>query len=191
MGCGKGFFIYLLLREKRFVLDDIYGTDIFDDCQRDEIKELNPKFSFRKMDSEEKIPFPDNSFDLVFSIDVLEHVNNASSFIKEQIRVVNKKGEIIIGTPNYFRLTNLLLLLFGKLKFPRKMGIDTYGDVIHIREYKKSDLVALLREFQGDIANLNIFPCWLGSNPLHLGIARPVGLLSNLCQFWFVKFRKI
>ncbi len=190
VGCGKGFFTYLFLKEKEIFPKSCYGTDIFDDCQEKEIKRLLPNFSFHKIGKSGKLPFPDNSFDLVFSIDVLEHVHNAQNFIAEQIRVTNKGGEIIIGTPNYLRLTNLFLLLFGRHNFPRKVGVDTYGDVIHVKEYKKSDLIILLGEFKEEIANLHIFPCWLGSSPLHHGLARPVGLLSNFCQFWFVKFTK-
>ncbi len=42
-----------------------------------------------------KIPYPEKSFDLVFSIGLLEHFKNPEKIIKEQIRVLDKGGLFI------------------------------------------------------------------------------------------------
>ena len=46
------------------------------------------------------IPYEDNFFDCVYSIDVIEYVENDALFIKENIRVLKNGGILIIGTPN-------------------------------------------------------------------------------------------
>ena len=46
------------------------------------------------------IPFKNNSFDLVYSVNVLEHVPDADKMIKECKRVAKKNSKIILITPN-------------------------------------------------------------------------------------------
>lgn len=47
----------------------------------------------------EKIPFPDNSFDAVFSVSVLEHVQGQREAVEEILRVLKPGGIAIIGVP--------------------------------------------------------------------------------------------
>jgi len=49
---------------------------------------------------ENGIPFPDKSFDVVFALDVLEHVDNLHFLFKEVIRV--SKNEVVVALPNMF-----------------------------------------------------------------------------------------
>lgn len=46
------------------------------------------------------IPFRDNSFDFVYSVNVLEHMDNPDKMIKECKRAAKKNGKIILITPN-------------------------------------------------------------------------------------------
>lgn len=189
VGCGKGFFTYLLLRGKRVLHDKIFGVDVFDSCQKNDLKRLANSFEFREIVAGQNLPFFKNKFDLVFSMDVLEHVDNWQKFILEQIRVTRNGGKILIGTPNRLRLSNLLLTLFGKLSFPRSLGHDDYGEVIHIHEFVKEELLGYLGSLNG-VKNIKAIPCWLGSNFFSIGYIRPKGILSNFCQFWFIEFNK-
>ena len=143
------------------------------------------------MNDDDNLPFSDNYFDLVFSIDVIEHVSDDKKFLAEQIRILKSGGEIILGTPNYYRVSNLILFLLGMLKYPRKLGVDNYGDIIHLREYKRSQLVELLDLFKDKIDSIKIIPVWLGISFLKIGFVVPPWVLGNLCHFWFVKFKKI
>lgn len=45
--------------------------------------------------------YPSNFFDLITMNHVLEHINNPSKTIKEIHRILNKKGLLIIGVPNF------------------------------------------------------------------------------------------
>jgi len=44
------------------------------------------------------IPYPDNYFDVIVSVDVLEHVHDYHHLLKEMMRVVSKG--VFISTPN-------------------------------------------------------------------------------------------
>jgi SAM-dependent methyltransferase len=61
---------------------------------------------------ENGIPFPDNSFDVVFALDVLEHVDNIQFLYQEIIRVAKK--EAIVALPNMSYWKFRLRYLKGK-----------------------------------------------------------------------------
>jgi SAM-dependent methyltransferase len=47
-------------------------------------------------------PFEDNSFDLVFALYVLEHIEDGPAFCREVVRVVRPGGSFIALTPNLY-----------------------------------------------------------------------------------------
>jgi ubiquinone/menaquinone biosynthesis C-methylase UbiE len=47
-----------------------------------------------------ELPFPDGSFDLVSSFQVLEHVPDPLAYLREMARVTRPGGEVILATPN-------------------------------------------------------------------------------------------
>ncbi|MBC8000029.1 MAG: class I SAM-dependent methyltransferase [Leptolyngbya sp.] len=49
----------------------------------------------------ESLPFPDNTFDIVYSLDVLEHVKDVEGCLAEAYRVVKPGGIIKMAVPNY------------------------------------------------------------------------------------------
>ncbi len=49
----------------------------------------------------ERLPFADNSFDLIVSFYTLEHVKNVEKVIEESIRVLKPRGYIYFVVPNY------------------------------------------------------------------------------------------
>lgn len=50
---------------------------------------------------QDRFPFEDNRFDVVFSKSVIEHIQNPDSFMKEQLRVLKPGGRIICMTPDW------------------------------------------------------------------------------------------
>jgi 2-polyprenyl-6-hydroxyphenyl methylase/3-demethylubiquinone-9 3-methyltransferase len=58
----------------------------------------------------EKIPFPDNSFDVIFCCDVLEHVRNFYQVISEIKRVLKKGGIFFYDTINRTFLSWLIVI---------------------------------------------------------------------------------
>lgn len=190
VGCGKGYFSYVGALNKKFV--NCYGCDVFYDYQVKEIKKYAHSVTYKGIKNN-TLPHNDNLFDLVFSVDVIEHVNDDINFIRESIRVCKRGGEIIIGTPNYWRITNIFLMLLGQLKYPRNIGRDTYGNSIHIREYKIEELVEKIIKASGGKVSRNdieVHPCWFGILSLNLGFKTPPAPLKWLCHFFFIKFKK-
>ncbi len=50
----------------------------------------------------ESLPFPDASFDVVFSIAVLEHVKDVPAVLREALRVVKPGGLVLMNVPTYW-----------------------------------------------------------------------------------------
>ncbi len=50
------------------------------------------------------LPFPDDSFDLVFSQGLMEHPGEREMFLQEQVRVTRPQGYVLIDMPNKYAL---------------------------------------------------------------------------------------
>lgn len=62
-------------------------------------KKQYPSIKFIK--TENNLPFPDNSFDFVYSAFVLEHTNDPENFLKEAVRVLSPGGTLLFVAPNF------------------------------------------------------------------------------------------
>lgn len=95
----------------------------------------------------EKLPFPDDYFDLVLSNEVLEHVNNDYQVIKEMVRTLKPTGRIVLFCPNRgYPFETHGIYWRGKYKFgniplvnylPRKLR-DKLAP--HVQIYTRKDL---------------------------------------------------
>jgi len=59
------------------------------------------------------IPFEDNSFDVVFSTEVIEHLYNPHNLVNEAWRVLKPGGMFFITTPNVHSIMQKLRFLFS------------------------------------------------------------------------------
>jgi SAM-dependent methyltransferase len=137
------------------------------------------------------LPFKNNSFGCVYSMDVIEHIPNDLLFIQENIRVLKPGGTLIIGTPNKDRIYYRLRRLVGKpFKYPLIIGSDPIlGDAVHVREYNKTELVKMIID-QGFVIEQTI-GVYLGVlGKYSFGFKHFPKVLETWTQFWFVKARK-
>lgn len=88
VGCGSGAISNYLSRSNTISAVDIETP-----------KKLTREISFKKVKSE-KIPFKKNSFDIVISNHVIEHVKNQNLHLSEIERVMKNKGVGYLATPN-------------------------------------------------------------------------------------------
>ena len=61
----------------------------------------------------EKLPFPESSFDTVVMLDILEHLYDPEFVLKEATRV--SKKYVIVGVPNFSSLPARLQVFFGMI----------------------------------------------------------------------------
>ena len=96
VGCNTG---YGTLRFAP-VAARVVGVDVSPraiDAARQRAPEGRPEFV---LTSGFDLPFPDGSFDLVTSFQVLEHVPDTTAFLGELARVTRPGGTVILATPN-------------------------------------------------------------------------------------------
>lgn len=108
-GCGQGV-LAIALAEKKGCL--VTGVDLSEpNIERArfeaETRNLSSKIMFVQGDAEH-IPFPDNSFDVVVSSHVLEHLPDFDQGFCELCRIARKR--VIIALPTGFNLCALALL---------------------------------------------------------------------------------
>ncbi len=101
VGCGDGALLGEFAKRFDFAL---YGADVNENAVK-LAKEMFDKYSLAG--SFEKIepysyPFGDDSFDLVVSTDVIEHVRFPEKLLSEVKRVLKPGGYFIVTTPNRF-----------------------------------------------------------------------------------------
>ncbi len=95
IGCGKGDELRI---SKPGVALDISFTAV------KMAKEKNPEFKFIVADAY-KLPFKENSFDLIICSEILEHIKNPDKVIPEIRRIL--KGTFIATVPNWFSFYGL------------------------------------------------------------------------------------
>lgn len=98
----------------------------------------------------EKLPFEDNFFDLVFSHETLEHVEDDTQSVKEAIRVLKPGGNFIVFTPNKrWPFETHGIYINGKYRFGNIPLVTYLPNSIfkkltpHVRNYSNRDLEML------------------------------------------------
>lgn len=134
VGCSDGRISKLFL-ERGY---DVYGVDISEKALK---KAEERGIKAIKADITKKLPYKDAEFDLVFCGEVLEHVLDPMSLLKEIHRVLKNSGEFVLTIPNISMLKNVFLILAGSL--------PCYAcayDGPHIRDYCKKVIVEMLNK---------------------------------------------
>lgn len=110
LGCGDGCFLFstALLDPKL----ELFGIDASETQLKKAQKRL-PQGRFSHGNFESQLPYESNSFDLIFSGEILEHIVDTDHFISEAHRVLAPGGMLCITTPNLLAWYNRVFIACG------------------------------------------------------------------------------
>jgi methionine biosynthesis protein MetW len=138
VGRGDGFISNLIKKEKKC---KVFGLNLSFKSAKISSKKLLIVIS----DLEKELPFKDETFDVVYAGEIIEHIYDTIKFLKEINRVLKKDGILIITTPNLAGLGSRLRLLFGKKPWMIENWLDEHM-AGHIRYFTFNDIDELLRK---------------------------------------------
>lgn len=119
--------------------EPIYVTEIYKEC----ITENGLIVSEVNADSD-KIPYPDNFFDYVTLIEIIEHLKNPWNCMGEISRVLKPNGILILSTPNIHNLRSKIHFLF-KDTFAQFKDV-TYDPTGHLHPFAMNELNMVFEE---------------------------------------------
>lgn len=81
------------------------------------------------------LPFPDNSFDLVWSLEVIEHLDKPEQVFQEIKRVLKPNGHFILTTPNSFFWLYSFFKIFNLT--PQDLQRPDHQHFFHLKDIQK------------------------------------------------------
>ena len=171
LACSGGVFSKLLQsRDYKVVGLDLNGEDL-------ECAHCNNVISI--MASVEQIPLRKDCFNLVFALEIIEHLSYGRQLLRECQRIIQDNGDMIISTPNLISLEGLR----GKIQQLLTGVKYTFWDDSHQYIYRSFEFARLVKEY------FNLQRVWgymlffavnksidkaLEKTPLHRFISEPV-----------------
>ena len=98
-------------REELFSLIDWYGLDI--DFRRMKLARETGHYRMAMGNLDVGLPYADDTFDIVVSSHVLEHIDNPKKGLEEQRRVLKPGGMVVVGVPIYDPVLRIFRLMIG------------------------------------------------------------------------------
>jgi SAM-dependent methyltransferase len=145
-GCGEG---ETIARLRDTLGERVAAVDILDECVTYTSDRL--PFVDARRASVYELPFADDAFDLVMSLEVLEHLDSPAAGLRELGRVARR--DIVLSVPYepYFRLGSLL-----RGKYLRQLG----NHPEHVNHWNRRSFPALLGSHY-DVADVRVAFPWL------------------------------
>lgn len=147
VGAGEGYFSRLMAERGYRAEACDYQRDLF------KLKDV----PFHQANLGEAIPLPDESFDAVVSIEVMEHIENHTRFVREMMRVLKKGGTIVLTTPNVLSIPSRWhYFLYGYTDCaPRPLDPSREDYFMqHINPASLPEILFLLERFGGELVQL-------------------------------------
>lgn len=141
-GCGAAGCTELL--KEMFPSAEIHGIDISSEAIKT-ARERFPDYHFSVFDGS-NAPYPEGSFDLIFSSHVLEHVRDLDQSVSDMVRLLRPGGVLCVTLPcaNEGSLESTLTSLMrdGIITSPTGERKWFWEDPTHLRRVRSDDLVA-------------------------------------------------
>jgi len=111
VGAGEGFFSKMMgdymQAQGQPLRDHLAACDLFPSLFRYRGISCDP------IGSDGRLPYDDASFDVVCSLEVIEHIEDQFAFVRELYRVLKPGGVAIISTPNVLNINSRLRYLYS------------------------------------------------------------------------------
>jgi 2-polyprenyl-3-methyl-5-hydroxy-6-metoxy-1,4-benzoquinol methylase len=138
VGCGLGY----SSKEASVKGAKVTGIDIGNKLiEKSKIKVPKAKFIVA---SASKLPFNNDTFDIVLCTEVIEHVNNQKKTIEEILRVLKNGGLLVITSPN--RLYRPLFILLNFLKLRPYLGNEKWLYPWEMKKIFRTKKAKILKE---------------------------------------------
>lgn len=121
VGCGEG--IPLSMLAARDQMDRMVGIDL--DIQRVRLARKEVRDAGLMVSNAQRLPFPGRSFDLLLSLETLEHVGYPEQALMEYARVTRRYALLSVPHEPWWRIGNM-----ARLKYLRSFG-NTPGHINH------------------------------------------------------------
>lgn len=140
LGCGAGNDIWFLCKDNEVVGMD-YANSGLKVAIRHGIKVVTGDLNFNPV-----LPFKDSSFDVVICKDILEHLLDPLTVLKEVHRILRPGGYCVVSVPNHFYLPIRMKMLMGKgLMYNTDHAAENNEwDYMHIRFFTYKGFKAFL-----------------------------------------------
>jgi 2-polyprenyl-3-methyl-5-hydroxy-6-metoxy-1,4-benzoquinol methylase len=139
IGCYIGTDVFMLPKTDQQV--ETWAIDVSEDAI-DYAKKLakmrkEKKIHFGVHDANNPFKYKSNFFDVIICLEVIEHLHNPLTFLKEMKRILKKGGTLILSTPNegYIMKSVLNLLpkgLNNQISNQRELDFSRHGESSHV-----------------------------------------------------------
>jgi ubiquinone/menaquinone biosynthesis C-methylase UbiE len=146
-GSGNGLFAPLL--KESFPKSNICFCDISPVALK-QLAELYPEYKdSTKVIENDHVDYPDGSFQVVISIEVMEHVLDLDGYLKEIYRLLKPGGLFVWTTPcgNSFSIEHVYSFCTGNIKHTNEgYRLWKWEDRTHVRRLKTKELTPILEK---------------------------------------------
>jgi 2-polyprenyl-3-methyl-5-hydroxy-6-metoxy-1,4-benzoquinol methylase len=104
--------------------------------------EIDASVKWQSWDLNNSINLPDQTFDVILSAEVIEHLENPRAVVREWFRLLHPNGTLIFSTPNNESWRSLLALLFQG----HFVGFSDSCYPAHITALLRKDIERILNE---------------------------------------------
>lgn len=125
-GCGSGYGADSIAKDAQ----EVHAVDVsMEAIEYAGKRYIRPNLHFLSIRPGERLPFADKSFDVIFSSQVIEHIEDDATYVAEAARLIKDDGVFILITPD--RSSRLL---------PGQRPWNRW----HVREYSEHQLTQLI-----------------------------------------------